>query len=231
MDPMVSSPSTRAARRSPAARRAEILDAATRIALERGLESLTIRTVAHELGVRPGLISHYFPAVKDLVVAAFAQAISQERERLIPAQGAPLTRLAHMVARVEGDEERQLARLWLNARHLSRYDASLDDVLLEQEALDRERLTRLIDEGISHGEFAPRDSFSACVRIFVAIDGVGAYVNGRAAFDHDAFRRFVTDVAEWALNIPSGRLREAVDEIAPAGSGPAGGTTPETGAS
>jgi hypothetical protein len=51
------------------------------------------------------------------------------------------------------------------------------------------------------------------VRIFVAIDGVGAYVNNTQPFTHEAFTRFVTDIAEWSLGIRAGVLRAAVDRL------------------
>ena len=46
------------ARKRPEERRAEILDTAADIALREGLERITLRAVADQLGVRPGLSSH-----------------------------------------------------------------------------------------------------------------------------------------------------------------------------
>jgi hypothetical protein len=57
------------------------------------------------------------------------------------------------------------------------------------------------------------DPFVACIRILVAIDGVGAYVNNVGSFEYQAFTRFVTDVAEWSLGISTGTLREAVERL------------------
>jgi AcrR family transcriptional regulator len=210
---MMSSPSPQRVRKPPHERRAEIVDEAAKIALADGLERITLRAVAERLGVRPGLISHYFPAVETLVGAAFVLAVAQEREDLIPAGGDPLSRMAHMIERVEGDSAVALARLWLNARHLCRFSPHLAEVLEEQEHLYRERLMALIEEGVASGHFATGDSFRACVRILVAMDGVGAYANSSAPFPHESFTRFVTDVAEWALGVPDGQLHRAVDSV------------------
>lgn len=209
IDMMSSAPATRA-RKPPAERRAEIVATAAAIALDDGLEGITLRAVADRLGVRPGLISHYFPVAEDLVIAAFVHAVSDERETLVPEGGEPLERMARLVARVESPEARPISRLWLNARHLSRFSPALDEALEEQEALDRARLTELVDAGIASGVFAPDDAFAACVRIFVAIDGFGAYANNTGAFDSDAYWRFVTDATEWALGLEPGRLRAEV---------------------
>ncbi len=211
---MVSSPASQRVRKLPDERRAEILVEAASIALnEGGLERITLRAVADRLGVRPGLISHYYPAAEDLVIAAFVRAVSEEREELFPDDGTPLERMAHLVSRIEGNGAFELTRLWLNARHLSRFSPALSEALLAQEYLDRTRLTVLIEDGVSSGDFAVDDPFAACIRIWVAIDGVGSYVNNAGSFDYEAFTRFVTDVAEWSLGVQAGELRAAVDRL------------------
>ncbi|MFJ4026646.1 TetR/AcrR family transcriptional regulator [Paenarthrobacter sp. NPDC089989] len=210
---MVSSPSPQRVRKPPHERREEILNEASRIALAEGLERITLRAVADRLGVRPGLISHYFPAAEDLVIAAFVRAVSEEREELFPDAGSPLERMAHLIARVEGTGVHELSRLWLNARHVSRFSPALSEALQAQEYLDRTRLTSLIDDGVASGDFMVEDSFAACIRILVAIDGVGAYVNNLGSFDYEAFTRFVSDISEWSLGVADGSLRAAVDRL------------------
>lgn len=206
---MSSGPATRT-RKAPDERRAEIVREAAAVALEEGLERITLRAVAERLGVRPGLISHYFPVADDLVIAAFVRAVADERDELVPADGAPLERIARMVARVESPGSRAVSRLWLNARHLCRFNPALADALDEQEGLDRARLLGVIEAGIAEGVFRPGDPFDACIRLFVAIDGYGAYANNPGTFEYEAFTRFVTDAAEWALGLEPGRLHTEI---------------------
>ena len=94
--------------------------------------------------------------------------------------GTPLERLAHFIAHIERGESLPLARLWLNARHLSRFSPALDEVLQEQDELDRERLIAIIEDGIASGEFPEVDAETACIRILIAVDGGGSYVNSTA---------------------------------------------------
>lgn len=191
-------------RKAPAERRSEILEEAARIALADGLERITLREVADRLGVRPGLIGHYFPAIGDLVNAAFTLAVSRERDRLFVSTGAPLERLAEFVGRVESSEARDLGRLWLNARHLARFAPGLADAIGQQERLDEERLTALIEAGVAAGDFRTDNPAAACVRIWMAVDGLGAYANSPAVFETDAYGAydgFVADVCAWTLGL------------------------------
>jgi AcrR family transcriptional regulator len=198
---MVSSGEGRNVRKRPEERREEILSEASALALESGLENVTLRAVADRLGVRPGLITHYFPVAHDLVIAAFVRAVAAERDLLIPLDGPPLERMARLTARAQSPEGHDMARLWLNARHLSRFSPQLAQALEEQEALDRQRLLELIEAGKADGMFSPADPFDACVRILIAVDGVGAYVNNTGTFVNDAYAHFVSDTAEWALGL------------------------------
>ncbi|WP_354258506.1 TetR/AcrR family transcriptional regulator [Agrococcus sp. UYP10] len=209
---MTSSTAQRRSRKRPEERREEILAAAASIAIDEGLERITLRAVAERLGVRPGLITHYFPAAEDLVVEGFARAAIIERERFFPAEGDALRRLAHLIGYIESGASLPLARLWLNARHLSRFSPTLNRTLDEQDLLDRARLTQLVTDGIAAGEFAETDAEAASVRIWIAIDGRGSSVNSAIEEEHPASATFASDVAEWALALPPGTLRRAIDD-------------------
>lgn len=200
------SPAPQRVRKRPEERREEILQAAAAIAIDEGLERITLRAVATRLGVRPGLISHYFPAAEDLVDEAFVRAATIERERFFPTEGPAVERLAHFVGHIESGASTPLARLWLNARHLSRFTPSLEATLQEQDALDRARLREIVEAGIASGDFAEVDAESASIRILIAVDGGGSYVNSTEDLSDPAHARFVADVAEWTLGLPTGTL-------------------------
>lgn len=194
--------------RKPAdVRRAEILAAAAAIARRDGLEGVTLRAVAEPLGVRPGLISHYFSAAEALVIEAFVLAVTAERDWLFGEDDAPLAQMTGFVRRAESAEAVELCRLWLNARHLARAIPSLAVAIDEQEALDRSRMVALIEAGIDCGDFATEDPVGACTRIYMAVDAIGVYANNAEPFEHPAFRHFVADVAEWSLGLSSRTLR------------------------
>ncbi len=72
------------------------------------------------------------------------------------------------------------------------------------------QLVALISEGIATGEFAEVDARAAGIRIFIAVDGGGSYVNTTAPTDHPAHVHFARDVAEWTLGLAPGTLTKAL---------------------
>ena len=215
---MAASTSSSRVRKPAEQRRAEIVAEAATIALRDGLERVTLRAVAEPLGVRPGLISHYFSAVEVLVIEAFVLAVTAERDWLFGADDAPLAQMSGFVRRAESPEAVELCRLWLNARHLARAIPSLAVAIDEQEALDRERMVALIETGIESGDFDTADPLGASTRIYMAVDAIGVYANNAAPFEHPALRHFVSDVAAWSLGVDPRKLqaeRDAERALAP----------------
>ncbi|MFB9710932.1 TetR/AcrR family transcriptional regulator [Streptosporangium sandarakinum] len=206
---MTSSPRAPRTRKDPVQRRTEILQTAGRLALEHGLERVTMKSVADTLGVRPGLISHYFATIDLLLCEAFESAASQEREALLPPAERdlePREQLARFLQRINDPQFLNLGRLWLNARHLSRYRPRLRQIVAEQETITRNALTVVIREGVRTGDFITDDPESACVVILVVIDGLDSYSNDDSA-PHPATVDLVFTIAERELGLPQGGLR------------------------
>ncbi|MFJ6485197.1 MULTISPECIES: TetR/AcrR family transcriptional regulator [unclassified Streptomyces] len=217
---MSSSVQRKRIRKSPEARRAEIVDTAAAVALAEGLECLTLRRIAEELAVRPGLISHYFPSVEDLVAEAFGTAAGAELEVLLPpgADGGvpiPTGRLERFFARTSGEAYDAISRLWINARHLSRYRPLLRERVAEQEAAWRGRLEEVIREGVERGEFRTEDPCVTAIQILVVLDGLGVHANTEDRDRPEAVTRMAVTTAERELGLPRGALtRGAVGDAA-----------------
>jgi AcrR family transcriptional regulator len=217
---MSSSVQRKRVRKDPAARRAEIVAAAAAVALAEGLECVTLRRIAEELAVRPGLISHYFPSVEDLVAEAFGSAATAEIDALIPAerpQGTPTEHLARFLARTDGEAYDAISRLWINARHLSRYRPVLRERVTAQEAAWRGRLEEVVREGVEAGEFRTEDPLVTTLQILVVLDGLGVDANVGHEDLPDAVARMAFITAERELGLAPGTLSRAADhqETAP----------------
>lgn len=87
----------------PEVRRAEILDEALRIFLERGYDNVSLNDVIGEAGLSKGMFYHHFESKEDLLVALFDQVSDQTYETLRPIldqQGIdPLRRLQNVLNR------------------------------------------------------------------------------------------------------------------------------------
>jgi AcrR family transcriptional regulator len=69
---------TRAARKAPDERRAEIAEAARALALDDGLAAVTLRGVAARGGLTPALVAHYRPNMDELVAETFRTIVAAE---------------------------------------------------------------------------------------------------------------------------------------------------------
>ncbi|MCP2338995.1 TetR family transcriptional regulator C-terminal domain-containing protein [Actinomadura rupiterrae] len=208
----MSRPQPKRVRKSPEERRAEIVAAASAIALAEGLECVTLRRVADELAVRPGLISHYFPVTEDLVAEAFGDAASAELDDLIPAvrPGGAVSHLARFFALTSGPRYDGMSRLWLNARHLSRYRDTLRERVNHQEFLWRERLAALLRDGDAAGEFRAPEPELTAMRVLVVMDGLASHANTGRDVHPDPVKRMAAATAERELGLPEGRLAAPV---------------------
>ncbi|MEU7006570.1 TetR family transcriptional regulator [Streptomyces sp. NPDC046332] len=216
---MSSSVQRKRIRKSPEARRAEIVESAARVALTEGLECVTLRRIAEELDVRPGLISHYFPSAEELVAEAFATAATGELDALLPADrpdGTPSEYLARYFALSEGEAYDDISRLWINARHLSRYRPLLRDRVAEQELASDDRLEGLIRDGVARGEFRTDDPRATAIQILVVLDGLGAHANTDRSNRPEVVTRMALTTAERELDLPSGTLTSRTDAWSPA---------------
>ncbi|MFI5663041.1 TetR/AcrR family transcriptional regulator [Streptomyces sp. NPDC051684] len=206
---MSSSVERKRIRKSPAARRAEIVAKAAEIALSEGLECITLRRIGEDLEVRPGLVSHYFPSAEELVAEAFGSAAAGELDALLPegdADTSAVERLAGFLARTSGPAWDDISRLWINARHLSRYRASLRERVQVQEAEWRGRLTGLLADGVAGGEFRAADPEVVAMQILVVLDGLGANAGTDVGSVPVGVGRMAFWVAESQLGLPGGAL-------------------------
>ena len=83
---------TRAARKSPAERSAEIAEAARLLALEQGLTAVTLRAIAARAGVAPALVAHYQPSM-DALVADYVKRPPEQIDWDVPLAGYGLDEL------------------------------------------------------------------------------------------------------------------------------------------
>jgi AcrR family transcriptional regulator len=202
------------ARRKPTEqRRAEIVAAASEIALADGLDSVTLRRIADALGVFPGLVSYYFPSVADLVAEAFADVMTRDRDETFAmieaAAPTPLFRLRALLHYMLSDDRDRISLLWLDAWHGARHRPVLQAELVAQMHAWDSRLAVLIQDGVAAGEFRTVDALVASARILATIDGLTVVAAIKSAVDNSTVGGLVIANAERELGLPPGELTTA----------------------
>jgi AcrR family transcriptional regulator len=166
-----------AKRKLPAERRDELLATAVEIAAAEGLSVVTLRRVAADLGVTPGLVSHYFSAAEQLITAAFRSAaladLEQARAR-VDAAPTPVAKMEALMDYVLDDSSDDASALWLEAWSLGRRNAPLAAEAKELTAEWLQCIADIVRSGVAEGDFDVADVDVAARRLLTMIDGLGA---------------------------------------------------------
>jgi AcrR family transcriptional regulator len=203
----IAKPQTR--RKHPAERRAEIVAAASRVAIDEGLERVTAKRIAEQLGVVPGLVNHYFPAVDDLVAASFGYATQAERAEIYGVAfvaARPLDQMRRLVGELLDPTRDAVSLLWLDAWQASRRRPALLKEVVVQMNADSAELSRLIQAGVEAGEFRVDDATSTATRIMALVDGLSIRAAIRSRIDYDVVAALVLRTTETELGLGAGQL-------------------------
>src|ERR1044071_6993438 len=203
MDAMTSIPRPAGRRKAPAQRRAEIIEAASAIAVRDGLDKVTAKRVAAALGVRPGPVDHYFTA-DQLVAAAFAHAASAEADAIfdeITALPEPADQVRHLLVSCLNPGQDPISLLWLDAWQASRHRPALHAEVTALMAKDIERLTAIIQAGADQGQFTCADPAVAANQIYNVIDGLSVESAVRGTLDYTHGQALIAVVTEKILGV------------------------------
>ncbi len=178
-----------AKRKLPAERHGELLAKAVEIATAEGLSAVTLRRVAADLGVTPGLVSHYFSAAEQLITAAFRAAavadLAEARSRVDAAAG-PVGKIDALMDYVLDDSSDDASALWLEAWSLGRRNAPLAAEAKELTGEWLQCIADIVRAGKEAGDFEVADVDVAARRLLTMIDGLGAQKVVRAVPVDDA---------------------------------------------
>jgi AcrR family transcriptional regulator len=178
-----------AKRKLPAERHGELLAKAVEISAVEGLSAVTLRRVATDRGVTPGLVSHYFSSAEQLITAAFttsADADLAEARSRVAAADSPTAKMDALMDYVLEESSEDASALWLEAWSLGRRN---DALAAAANALTVEWLAciaEIVRYGVSSGEFDVADADVAARRLLTMIDGLGAQMVVRAVPSSEA---------------------------------------------
>ena len=198
------------ARRKPASERlAEIIETAAAIAVAEGLDRVTAKRVAADLGVFPGLVSHYFATADELVAAAFANAAAGEREQIFGRAllaDRPVDQIRRLLDAWLHRDRDPVSLLWLDGWQASRRRPALLAEVGRQMNTDLDRLSAVIAAGIAAGDFQIGDPRAPALQILSLIDGQSVQAATREILDYAPVRAMVITTTERLLALPPGTL-------------------------
>lgn len=167
------------------ARRRDVSEAVWRVLAAHGFSGLTLRAVASELGATTGLLTHYFPAKRDLVAHALdlLERRSAARPRRAAGQGLAAVRAALLDILPLTAETTAGNRIWVSSWDTALADPALSDDYGRKYAQSRDKLRDLVARAQQLGELPAQDpaGVAAAAQAFV----LGLVV--QALFDPAAF--------------------------------------------
>ncbi|MFF9838992.1 TetR/AcrR family transcriptional regulator [Streptomyces sp. NPDC013740] len=142
------------------ARRRDVSEAVWRVLAAHGFGGLTMRAVAAELGATTGLLTHYFPAKRDLV--AHALDLLEERTAARPrrapgGEGLAALRAALLDILPLTPQATASNRIWVSSWDTALADPVLTDDYAGKYGRSRARLTALVATAQERGELPPGD--------------------------------------------------------------------------
>jgi AcrR family transcriptional regulator len=161
-------------------RRAELLEAARQVVLERGLSNTRVADVAAATQVSGGLI-HYHFATKDVLLTEMlrheAERDIAKARRMASGSGDVLKRLDRVMREfVPASRNDQTWVLWIDAWGAGLRDEALRAISEELDAAWNEMLLTVISDGVTSGDFKTDDPHGAADRIGALLDGLGVRV-------------------------------------------------------
>lgn len=200
----------RMARMSPENRRDAIVEAALAVARRKGLASVTVRDVAHEMGTSSGLIHHYFETMDDVLAAAFERVAGEElaeTEAILAEAGSPVAVLAGFLDSYAPVGEDWSFQLWLDAWAEAARRPALRQASSRLNLRWAGLLEGAIRDGVRAGTFQCADPTGAAWRILSVVDGLALQVVAhRTIVDRQHMLAWAATAAERELDLVAGTL-------------------------
>jgi AcrR family transcriptional regulator len=160
-----------------AQRRAEILDAAVGVVLERGFAGTRVVDVADALGISSGLVHYHFDSKDELLAETLRHAADADiarLEKVVAELDDPVKRLDRVLAEYLPDSRGdQSWVIWVDAwGHAIRSDR-LRTILSELDLAWSGAIEAVIHDGVAAGVFECPDPAGAARRLSAMLDGLG----------------------------------------------------------
>jgi AcrR family transcriptional regulator len=173
-------PSSTRTRISVEQRRQQILDATSRVTLQRGLHDVRIADVAAELDVSTGLIHYHFDTRDELLEAMLRESAAEEvaaLRRALVTLDSPEARLDRFIEEYLPSARRDHSwMLWIDVWGEALRDPNIRRISEDLDGAWVEVLTEVIADGVTAGAFKCPDPVESAWRLSALLDGLGLQV-------------------------------------------------------
>jgi AcrR family transcriptional regulator len=207
-------------------RRAEILEATSRVVIERGFAATRVSDVAKALAVSPSLIHYHFDSKEQLLAEAFdhfARTNMAELRAGLAEEPDAVAKLDRLLRESvpEGSDDVEW-QLWIDAWGEALRNPQMRAISQALDVDEQGTFERVIAEGVAEGSFVAVDPHAAAMRLTALIDGLAVQF---AAHDGVIDRGEVLDHLRRAASVEVGVV---IGGVAAPVSAPRPGATPAT---
>jgi AcrR family transcriptional regulator len=157
-------------------RRAELLAAARRVVLERGMASTRVADIAKATNVSGGLIHYHFETKSELMAEMLRTTSDGERRQLdeiVAGSGAAVDRLDKVLRQyIPRTRTDQSWILWIESWAAGLREPALREILAELGTAWIGAIEQVIRDGVESGEFTCDDPAGAAERLDALLDGL-----------------------------------------------------------
>lgn len=195
-------------RQSPEKRAEQIFLAAVDLALESGLNAVTLRAVARRADVATSLVAHYHPSMDSLIASAFRYIVASEKEEVtgllatLPSSG---VQAAFLFSTLLEDTRHDVTLVWVEAWVLGRRNDGLAAIIEEQMDAWHGVILDVITRGLRDGVFRTDEPDLVAWQLLGMIDGLAAHALVRGA-DGQVFAAQLARAGEALLGAAPGSL-------------------------
>ncbi|CAM4104115.1 MULTISPECIES: TetR family transcriptional regulator [Lelliottia] len=172
-------------------RREDILQAAMRVALSEGFNTMTVRRIASEAGVATGQVHHHFASAGELKSLAFVRLIRDLLDAEVVGENADWRQSLHAILGSDDGAFEPYIRLWREAQILASRDPDIKSAYILTMEMWHLETVSIINAGVAAKAFTLSDrAENIAWRLIGLVCGLdGIYVLNMPEMDDAAFNK------------------------------------------
>lgn len=172
-------------------RREDILQAAMRVALSEGFNTMTVRRIATEAGVATGQVHHHFASAGELKSLAFVRLIRDLLDAEVVGENADWRQRLHAMLGSDDGAFEPYIRLWREAQILATRDPDIKGAYILTMEMWHQETVAIINAGVAAKAFTLSDrAENIAWRLIGLVCGLdGIYVLNMPEMDDAAFNK------------------------------------------